>query len=84
VLTQTSCPYFWSHRIQTHRHSASSSTLSISEEAFIDLQHKYIADLRAHNMTRSSLEEGLEADGVLTAAAAASEARGQERRFLRA
>jgi hypothetical protein len=67
-------------RIQTHRHSSSSSTLSISEEAFIDLQHKYIADLRAHNMTRASLEEGSGEDGV----AAASEASSQEKsRHLR-
>jgi hypothetical protein len=44
------------------------------------VQHQYIADLRAHNMTRASLEEELEAAGVMTAVAAASEARSQERR----
>lgn len=37
--------------VQTHRHSSSSSTISISEVAFFDLQVKYMADLVAHNMT---------------------------------
>jgi len=37
--------------IQTHRHASSSSTLSLHEKAFIDLQVRYMADLVRHNMT---------------------------------
>lgn len=38
-------------KIQTHRHSASSSAISIHEHAFVDLQVRYMADLVERNMT---------------------------------
>lgn len=39
------------YSVQTHRHRSSSSAISLSEVAFLDLQSKYITDLVAYNMT---------------------------------
>ena len=48
------------YSVQTHRHSSSSSSVSISETAFVDLQVQYMADLVAHNMTFKPSTEAAE------------------------
>lgn len=39
------------YKIQTHRHSSSSSAISIHEHAFVDLEVRYMADLVERNLT---------------------------------
>jgi hypothetical protein len=58
-ITPTAAPY----TVQTHRHSASSSAISMSENAFWDLQIKYMSDLVRCNFTKKGSHE---ADQVLS------------------